>query len=184
MVAQRWWGNLFGATTVLAALLTIVFVLPAIDRAIPSSGADAATKRHDIAAGVSVIPPAGGLLARTAHSGSKAGSVLFLVGPARYVVSVRPYRGDLAGAATALKSRIQDMRGYQVTSGDESLATRSGIPGLTGSFTAPGRIGRYAAFTVPGHTVEVTVNGSEGDLSAALEVIDDSIASIAYSGDS
>jgi hypothetical protein len=184
MVAQRWWGNLFAATSVLAALLTIVFILPAIDRAVPASVAAAATKRHDIAAGISVLPPTGGLLARAARSGSTSGSVLYLVGPARYVVSVRPYDGDLAGATAALKTRIQGMRGYQATSGDIPLVTRSGIRGLTGGFTAPGRIGRYAVFTVPGRTIEVTVTGSEGDLGPALDRIDESIASIADGGDS
>ncbi len=184
MVAQRWWRNLAGAVAVLAVLLAIVVGLPAIDRAVPAGKAAAATKRHDIAGGVSVIPPAGGLLAKTARSGSKSGSVLFLVGPARYVVAVQPFHGDLAGATLALKTKIQGMRGYQVTSGDDPLVTRSGIRGLSGSFTAPGRIGRYAAFTVPGHSIEVTVNGSEGDLAEALDRIDESIDSISYSGES
>lgn len=178
--AQRWWRNLAGGAAVLAALLTVVFGLPAIDRAVPSSVAAAAAKRHDIAAGVSVIPPAGGLLAKTARSSGKAGSVLFLVGPARYVVSVQPFDGDLEGATAQLKSKIQGMRGYQVTSGDDPLVTRSGIRGLAGSFTAPGRIGRYVALLVPGHTIEVTVNGSESDLASALQRIDESIASISY----
>lgn len=184
MVAHRWWSNLAGAVSVLAALLTVVFGLPAIDRAVPYSIAAAATKRHDIAAGVSVIPPAGGLLAKTARSGSKSGSVLFLVGPARYVVSVRLCTGDLKGASNELKTKIQAMRGYQVTSGDDPLVTRSGIRGLAGSFTAPGRIGRYAAFLVSGHCIDVTVNGAEADLAQALQRIDDSIGSIAYDGDS
>jgi hypothetical protein len=182
MGSRRWWLNLAGAASVLAVLLAVVLLLPALNRAVPLSRGNVATKRHDVAAGVSVLPPVGGLIAKTTHSGEESGSVLFLVGPAVYVVSVQPYDGDLAGATVQLKIKIQGMRGYQVTSGDVPLVTRSGIPGVGGSFTAPGRLGRFAAFRVPGHAIEVTVNGSDGDLAQALQRIDESIASITYEG--
>jgi hypothetical protein len=163
-------------------LLAVAYLLPAINRAVPLTKTHVAARRHDVAAGVSVIPPPGGLTAKTTRSGDESGSVLFLVGPALYVISVEPYDGDLEGASVQLKTKIQSMRGYQVTSGDVPLVTRSGIRGLGGSFTAPGRLGRFAVFVVPGHIIEVTLNGSDGDLAVALQRIDESVASIAYEG--
>lgn len=183
MVAHRWWGNLAGALSVLGALLTVVFGLPALDRAVPADRALASAQRREVAAGVTVVPPVGAFIAKASKSESGNGSVLFLVGPARYVIAVSPFDGDLTAANDKLKTRIQAMRGYQVTAGEQPLVTKGGITGVAGTFTAPGRVGRYAAFVVPGHIVEVTITGSEADLAPALKRIDESVASISYGGD-
>ena len=70
----------------LAAILGIVFVLPAIDRAVPADRA-APAQRHVIAEGISVIPPTGALIAKRTRARPTSGSVLFLIGPARYVIA-------------------------------------------------------------------------------------------------
>lgn len=183
MVVHRWWLNLAGAGSVLAALLTVVFGLPALERAVPAQRAVATAHRHEIAAGVTVIPPAGALIAKRSRTGPGEGSVLFLIGPARFVIAVEPFEGDLQAASGKLRTKIQSMRGYQITAGEAPLVTLSGLSGLAGSFTAPGRIGRFAAFIAPGHIIEVTINGSEGGLQQSLMLIDQSIASLSYGGE-
>jgi hypothetical protein len=180
MVAHRWWRNLAGAMSVLGALLIIIFGLPALDRAVPVNPDAATAQRREVAGGVTVIPPSGALIAKTSRSGPRAGSILFLIGPARYVMAVAPFEGDLPAAYSGLKTKIQSMRGYQVTSDEEPMVTKSGLKGLTASFTAPGRTGRFAVFLAPGLAIEVTVTGSEADLAQALLRIDESIATIAY----
>jgi hypothetical protein len=60
------------------------------------------------------------------------------------------------------------------------MVTESGLQGMTASFTAPGRTGRFAVFLVAGLVIEVTVTGSEADLAAALLRVDESIATIAH----
>lgn len=181
MAGHRWVRNLIGSAAVLAAILGIVFALPAIDRAVPADLA-APAQRHIIAEGISVVPPAGALIAKRTRAGPDTGSVLFLIGPARYVISVEPFEGDVVKAAQQLRTKIQNMRGYQVTATESPMVTSSGLTGLGSQFTAPGRSGRYIVFVVPGRTVEVTVNVSETDFQQALLPIDASIASIAWSG--
>jgi len=180
MGAHRWWRNLAGAVSVLGALLIVVFGLPAIDRAVPVNPDSATARRREVAGGVTVIPPAGALIAKTSRSGPKEGSILFLIGPARYVMAVAPFEGDLPAAYGRLRTKIQSMRGYQVTAGEEPIVTKSGLKGLTAGFTAPGRTGRFAVFLAPGLAIEVTVTGSEADLAQALLRVDESIATIAY----
>jgi hypothetical protein len=180
MVGHRWWRNLAGAISVLGALLIVVFGLPALDRAVPINPDTAAAQRREVAGGVSVIPPAGALIAKTARPGPREGSILFLIGPARYVMAVAPFEGDLPTAHDRLKTKIQSMRGYQVTADEEPMVTESGLQGMTASFTAPGRTGRFAVFLVAGLVIEVTVTGSEADLAAALLRVDESIATIAH----
>jgi hypothetical protein len=183
VAASRWWRNLGGSASVLGALLIVVFGLPALDRAVPvSKQAAASATRHDIAGGISVIPPVGALISKRTRAGAEEGTVLFLIGPARYVVAVSRFDGDLPAASAKLKDKIQNMRGYQVTTGDQPTVTASGLPGRAGTFTAPGRIGRYAAYLAPGHLVEVTVTGSESDLRMALDRVDESMLTIAYGG--
>lgn len=173
--------NLLGGAAVLAAVLGIVFGLPALDRAIPADLA-APAQRHTVAEGISVIPPTGALIAKRTRAGPTAGSILFLIGPARYVITVEPFEGDAAKAAQRLRTKIQNMRGYQVTGPESHIVTDSGLSGLGSDFTAPGRSGRYIAFVVPGRTVEVTVNVSETDFQQTRLPIDASIASISWSG--
>lgn len=181
MAWHRWERNLFGGAAVLAVILAIVFVLPAVDRAMPAERA-AAAQRHTVADGISVIPPAGSSIAKRPRPGAGTGSMLFLVGPARYAISVEPFNGNVATASERLRTKIQSMRGYQVTGPEHPVVTGSGLSGLGTEFTAPGRSGRYVAFVVPKRAVEVTVYVSENDFQQALQPIDQSIASIAWSG--
>jgi hypothetical protein len=173
--------NLLGGAAVLATVMAIVYGLPAIDRAVPAAHA-APAQRHTIADGISVIPPTGALIAKRTRAGPTTGSILFLIGPARYVITVEPFDGDVTEASQRLRTKIQNMRGYQVTGPESGLVTDSGLSGLGSDFTAPGRSGRYIAFVVPGRAVEVTVNVSETDFHQALLPIDASIASISWSG--
>ncbi|HEX6686496.1 MAG TPA: hypothetical protein VF062_27235 [Candidatus Limnocylindrales bacterium] len=181
MAGHKWGRNLLGGAAVLATIMAVVFGLPAIDRAVPADRA-APAQRHTIADGISVVPPTGALIAKRTRIGPETGSILFLIGPARYVISVEPFTGDLPEAASRLRTKIQSMRGYQVTSPETPMVTDSGLHGLGSSFTAPGRSGRYLAFVVPGRTVEVTINVSETDFQQGLVPIDESIASIAWNG--
>ncbi len=184
VAANRWWRNLGGSASVLGALLIVVFGLPALDRAVPvSKQAAASATRHEIAGGVSLIPPVGALISKRTRSDAEEGTALFLIGPARYVVAVSRFEGDLPAASTRLRDKIQNMRGYQVTAGETPVMTASGLSGRAGTFTAPGRVGRYAAYLAPGHLIEVTVTGSESDLRMALERVDESMATIAYGGE-
>ncbi len=180
-MGSRWWHNLLGGLSVVATLLAVVFALPALNRAVPADHTTSA-QRHTIAMGVSVVPPLGSLIAKQSRSNS-GGSILFLIGPARYVVAVAPFDGDLPAASVRLKTKIQGMRGYQVTSGESSMSTDSGLRGLGGTFTAPGRSGRYVAFVAPGSAIEVTITSSDSDsFQQELLSIDRSVASIRYGG--
>lgn len=160
-------------------MLGVCFGLPILEQIMPIASSDTAD-RQEVAAGVTVIPPAGALLSKRLRSGSGQGSILFLVGPARYVVAVAPFDGDVRAASTRLRTKIQSMRGYQVTSAEYEVSTASGLSGLGSTFTAPGRSGRFIAFVAAGHIIEVTINSAESDFHQELSSIDQSIASIRH----
>lgn len=181
VAGHSWQRNLLGGVAVLATIMVVVLGLPAIDRAVPANRADTA-HRYTIADGISTIPPTGAMIAKRTRSGPDTGSMLFLIGPARYVISVEPFNGDLVEATGRLRTKIQGMRGYQVTSPEVPMLTDSGLSGLGSTFTAPGRCGRFLAFVVPGRAVEVIISVSETDFQQALVPIDESIASIAWNG--
>jgi hypothetical protein len=181
MVAQRLVRNLLGCAGVLVALAIVVFGLPALDRAVPAGRALAEGARYEVGANVTVVPPQ---LARVDASktrpGPDRGTVLFTLGSVRYVIVVTPFEGPIEDAAAKLRAKIQATRGYQVTAGEGGVATESGIDGLAGGYTSPGKAGRYAVFLTNGVSIEVTVSGAEPELQRALTGIDDSIMSIAY----
>lgn len=179
-MGPTWGRNLLGGAAILAAILGVAVVLPAIDRAVPADK-DAA-QRLTIANGITVVPPTGAMIGQRTRAGPTTGSILFLVGQAHYVVSVEPFEGDAAEAAQRLRAKIQDMPGYQVTNPESPVVTSSGLSGMGSQFTAPGHSGRYAAFVVPGRAIEVTVNVSENDFQHALLPIDSSITSISWDG--
>ena len=181
MAGDRWERNLLSGAAVLASVLAIIFVLPAVDRAIPANPATP-TERYIVGDGISVIPPTGALIAKRTREGPDTGSILFLIGPARYVISVESFDGDLATASGRLRTKIQNMRGYQVTTPESPMVTDSGLLGLGGAFTAPGRHGRFIAFVAPGRMIEVTVTVSQTDFQQALLPIEASIASIEWTG--
>src|SRR5919107_1595733 len=67
--------------------------------------------------------------------------------------------------------RITGTPGYQVTGGQFAVATGTGLRGLQGGYTAPGRGGRYAAYRAGPLTIEVTISGAELDLGRTLPAI-------------
>jgi hypothetical protein len=165
--------NLLGACALSAAVAVLAFGLPALDRSLPADRPVRTDAPYAIGADVTVVPPPGAVLDVTGtRPGDREGSVLFRLGPVRYAIAVQPFDGTLTMAAARLRQRITGTPGYQVTGGQLQVATGSGITGLQGGYTAPGRGGRYAVFLAGGRTIEVTVSGSEMDLGRTLPAIE------------
>jgi hypothetical protein len=171
-VTRRQLVNLLGAGGLVAALAGLAFGLPALDAGLPADRPVPAGP-YLIGADVTVVPPRGAVLDVTGtRPGDREGSVLFRLGPVRYAIAVRPFDGTLATAADRLRQRITGNPGYQVTGRQLTIATGSGLTGLQGGYTAPGRGGRYAVFVAGDRTIEVTVSGSELDLGRTLPAIE------------
>ncbi|GAB1688218.1 hypothetical protein [Krasilnikovia sp. M28-CT-15] len=174
-------ANLLGALAVVATLAVLAFGLPALDRAMPAERAVRDDRPYAVGAGVTVVPPPGATVDVTGtRPGDDHGTALFRIGPVRYAISVQPFDGTLTAAATRLRARITGTPGYQVTGTQLAIATASGISGLQGGYTAPGRGGRYAVFVADGRTIEVTVSGTELDLGLRLPMIDTSTRTLSY----
>jgi hypothetical protein len=168
---------------VLAVILAIAFGLPAVNRLVPSDLNTAGGKAYVVGAGVSVVPPPRAQIdASKTRPGPDKGAVLFLVGAVRYVIVVAPFEGKISDAAAKLRAKIQSTRGYQVAADSDAVTTGTGLQGVGGGYTAPGRIGRYAVFLANGLAIEVTVSGTEVGLSDEFGGIEQSIATIAYHG--
>ncbi|MDI1461828.1 hypothetical protein QEZ54_12665 [Catellatospora sp. KI3] len=183
MVAHRLLRNLAGGTAVLAALLVVVFGLPALNRAVPNDRSLTGQQRYEVGAGVSVQPPPSARIdASKTRPGADRAAVLFLLGAVRYAIVVTPFDGGIEDAAGRLRTKIKATQGYQVTGDEDGVRTASGIDGLAGGYTAPGRCGRYAVFLTGGVSIEVTVSGAEFELGQVISGIDASIDSIAYGG--
>jgi hypothetical protein len=170
--------NLAGSVAVLAILLFVAWGLPAINRMVPGEST-VGGRAYIVGAGVVVIPPEQAELDLTnSRPGADRGTALFLIGPVRYVIVVGPFTDDLAAAAAKLRAKITGTRGYQVTGAEDPAATGSGLTGVQGSYSAPGRLGRYAVFLSKGRSIEVTVSGSQPELANLMIGIEASIASI------
>jgi hypothetical protein len=175
--------NLLGALGVVAILAVPAVGLPAVDRALPAERPVRSDQPYPVAAGVSVVPPAGATIDVTGtRPGDTAGTALFRLGAVRYAIAVRPFAGDLATAAARLRKRITGTSGYQVTGAQLAVATLGGLNGLQGGYTAPGRGGRYLVFVVGGLTIEVTVSGGELDLARTLPRIETSTRTLRHDG--
>jgi hypothetical protein len=182
-VTRRQVMNLLAALGVAAILAGLAFGLPAVDDALPAGRPVRWDQPYLVGAGVTVVPPRGAMLDVTGtRPGDDQGSVLFRLGPVRYSIVVQPFEGTLAAAARSLRQRITASSGYQVTGAQLAVATRSGIAGLQGGYTAEGQGGRYAVFVVAGRTIEVTVRGADLDLGRWLPAIDESTRTLRYSG--
>jgi hypothetical protein len=172
--------NLASSMAVLAVILFVAFGLPAINRMVPAGNDQIGGRAYGIGAGVTVVPPQDARIDPTStRPGSDRGTVLFLVGPVRYVIVVSPFTGSVEQATAKLRSKITSTRGYQVTDGEHEYTTAAGLTGIQGNYSAPGRLGRYAVFLSDGRSIEVTVSGTEGGLAAQMTRIEASIASIA-----
>ncbi len=175
MVTRRQLTNLLGALSLVLALAGLAFGLPALERALP------ADRPYAVGGGVTVVPPPGSRIDVTeTRPAADGGTVLFRLGPVRYLITVRRFNGDLPTAADRLRQRITGTMGYQVTGTELTVATASGLLGLQGGYTAPGRGGRYAVFVADGRTIEVTVSGADLDLGRTLPAIDASTRTLRY----
>lgn len=175
--------NFAGSLAVLGVILAIAFGLPAINRMISADIGTVDGKAYVVGAGVSVVPPRHAMIDATkTRPGSDRGTVLFLVGPVRYVIVVAPFGGGIEDAAAKLRGKIESTRGYQVAGGQDVISTDTGLRGVGGGYTAPGRIGRYAVFLAGDLSIEVTVSGTEVGLSDEFSAIEQSVSSIAYQG--
>jgi hypothetical protein len=175
--------NLLGSVAVLLGLGVLAYGLPAVDRALPAERPVDSARPYPVGAGVTVVPPPGALVDVTGtRPGVERGSVLFVLGAVRYAIAVAPFEGDLDDAAARLRNRITETRGYQVAGTEFGVATATGLPGLQGGYTGPGRGGRYAVFLVGGLSVEVTVSGTDAELRQVLLAVETSTRSITYRG--
>jgi hypothetical protein len=180
-VTRRQLTNLLGACGVVATLGGLSFGLPALNHALPADRAVPTDRPYDIGGGVSVVPPPGARIDVTdTRPGTDSGTVLFRVGPVRYLISVQPFDGSLPAAVDRLRRRITGNAGYQVTGTELSVATTDGLRGVQGGFSAPGRGGRYVVFVADSRTIEVTVSGNDLDLGRILPAINRSTATLRY----
>jgi hypothetical protein len=177
-VAQhRFARNLAGSLVILATLGGIAYGLPAVDRALPADRPVASGEPYSVGGGVTVVPPPNSMIDVTkTRPGVDRGTALFILDSVRYVIVVVPFGGTLDEAAGRLRRKITGSTGYQVAGNERSVTTAQGIVGRQGSYTAPGRAGRYAVFVDDGTAVEVTVSGSGTRFEAAVA----SVHSISY----
>lgn len=171
--------NLLGSAGILAAVASIAFGLPAVDRAIPAARPVSADRPYEVGGDVTVVPPKGALVDVTkSRPGPDRGTALFLVGAVRYAVVATPFEGSLAEAAQRLRRKITATRGYQVTDGESDVRTGSGLAGRQGGYTAPGRGGRYAVYLAGPLVIEVTISGTDLELRDSLRQIEASTATL------
>jgi|GEM_PF-1908533 len=176
-------GNLLAGVAILATIVAISFGLPAVDRALPADRPVAAGRPYQVGAGVTVVPPPAAVVDVTkTRPAADRGSALFVLDTVRYAIVVTPFDGSLDQAATRLRRKITDNRGYQVLGDSRSAATATGVPGRQGGYTAPGRTGRYAVFVAGGLAVDVTISGAGPTLRDALPKITVSVASLTFPG--
>ncbi|XVU25616.1 hypothetical protein ACQPZJ_00710 [Actinoplanes sp. CA-054009] len=183
-ITRRELMNLVGAVGVVATLAGLAYGLPALDRSLPAQRAVRSDEPYQVGAGISVVPPAGATIDVTGtRPGENEGTVLFRLGPVRYAIAVRPFRGDLDAAASRLRKRITNTAGYQVTGAQLAVSTAGGLSGVQGGYTAPGRGGRYAVFVADGLTIEVTISGNDLDLGRTLPQIEASTRTLRHDGE-
>jgi hypothetical protein len=173
--------NLLGSLAILTVVAGLGLGLPAVNRALPNAKPVAADRPYPIDNGVSVVPPPGAVLdvTRTRPAGDR-GTALFLLGGVRYALTARPFNGKLGDAAAELRRKITAIHGYQITGNEVRVRTAAGVDGWQGTYSSPGRVGRYAVFLTGGVAVEATVAGPDPDLHSALPALQVSISSIAF----
>jgi hypothetical protein len=172
-ITRRQLTDLLGALGVVATLAGLAIGLPLLDDALPADRPVRTDEPYPIGGGVTVVLPRDAVLDVTGtRPGDTAGTALFRIGPVRYAIAVQPFDGTLEAAANRMRQRITGTPGYQVTGGELTITTGSGLAGRQGGYTAPGRGGRYTVFLAGDLTIEVTVSGSELDLGRTLPEIE------------
>lgn len=174
--------NLYGSLAVLAVVAAIALGLPILDEQLPSHRTLPAGIRQAVGHGVTVLPPAGSVVDLTRTFPSR-GLLVLDVGSVRIVLEAAPYRGSLADLAARLRRKIQTNPGYQASQPDHPTRTTTGVRGLRGSYSTPGRVGLYAVFLSGGVGVEISFAGSEADLRHGTEPVLAMVGSIQFSGD-
>ncbi len=183
-VTRRQLTNLLGACGVVATLGGLAFGLPALNHSLPADRSVPSDRPYDVGGGVSVVPPPGARIDLSeTRPADDDGTVLFRLGPVRYLISVQSFDGTLRSALDRLRGRITGTPGYQVTGTELAVATEGGLEGLQGGYSGPGRGGRYAVFVADGRTIEVTVSGADLDLGRFLPAIDVSTRTLRYSAE-
>ncbi len=173
-------ASLFAALAMLTTLGGLAFGLPALDRSVPGQRPAPPDRAYVIGAGVSVVPPPGAAvdLTRT-RPAARRGVLVLLLGPVRYAITVQPSRATLDDAVGRLRNRITGA-GRPITAAETAVTTDTGLIGRQGSFTVPGRGGRYAVYLVDGLLIEVTVTGDSAALDRALPTVEASIRTISH----
>jgi hypothetical protein len=182
-VTRRQLTNLLGALGLVAVLAGLAIGLPIVDDSLPAGRPVRTDEPYPVGAGVTVVLPPGAVLDVTGtRPGDTQGTALFRIGPVRYAIAVQPFEGTLTAAANRMRQRITGTPGYQVTGGQLPVTTGTGLTGVQGGYTAPGRGGRYTVFVAGDLTIEVTVSGSELDLGRTLPAIEASTRTLSAPG--
>jgi len=175
--------NASASLAVVGAVAFFAFGLPALDRSLPADRPLPAGVAYAVGGPVTVVPPegAGVDLTRT-RPAAEGGTALFVLGGTRFAVVVSPYDGTLAEAVSRLQNKITKANGVQVTGATHTVMTATGVPGVRGSFQAPGRSGEYAVFVHADVVVEATASGSEAHLQSLRPAIDAALRSVSFGG--
>lgn len=183
--SHRLLRNLLYSTAVAVTVVAIGMGLPLVNNELPAAQAVPANHPYEVAAGVTVIPPASsGLDVTKTRPGPHEGAALFVVGSIRYAIVVTQFNGTLDEATARLRGKIERIRGYQVIGGEGAITTRQGLRGRQGMYVSAGRNGRYAAFLHDGIDVEMTVAGNDVELHRTLASIEASIVTLTFTGKS
>ena len=129
----RLFRNLASSVAVLAVILFVAFGLPAINRLVPAGNDQIGGRAYGVGAGVTVVPPLDARIdPALTRPGTDRGTVLFLLGPVRYVIVVSPFTGTVDEAAAKLRNKITSTSGYQLTDGEHAYTTAGGLTGFQG----------------------------------------------------
>jgi len=153
--------------------------LPAIDRLVPGLAPIAPGTVVQVGMGVAFTPADGWKLNRSAQATVPGRQVEVTNGGTRFRVLVEPYGGTAQAKFDQVSKEIAKAFGIVVAPGSgASLATRSGLGGLRGSFTSLKTDGVYAVFVTRGTAIIATAlqpqsvnQGNAGDIAAMIDSI-------------
>lgn len=175
--------NALGSLAVLAVVAAIWIGLPALNRAVPAARTLPAGRPYSVGGGVTLMPPPGAQYDITkavkGRDGS-SGAALFVLGDARFTVTVLPFTGSLSAAGAGLRTAITRGRGYQLLGRETPTQTTQGVPGVQGGYSTATGTGRYAVFVHGGLAVQATFAGSDLDQGRVFTALTASVASISF----